>query len=335
MLQDRPLSNIARNLRASDHPSGSSRVVIDFDEGPPEKPLHLAIGMFDGVHLGHQAVIEAAVGTARWRGGVSGVLTFWPHPSKLFRPEEATPQIMRPEDKFILFEALGVEWIFQQTFNSDFASVTADAFLPRLKKSLPSLQAIYVGENFRFGKSRLGTVDDLVQIGRSLGISVFSAHRVKWDGEPVSSTRIRKLLAEGPIESVNALLGYDYFIRGPKTAGRELGRTLGFPTLNVPWAPEIAPAHGVYAARVSGGAMRRVPAVMNYGLRPTVGESTTAPVAEAHLLQWQPDYDQTKTLSFELCRFIRPEKKFESLDALKVQIEKDRDAAKQYFDQSL
>lgn len=334
MVQDRPLSNIARSLRASDRPSASSRVVVDFGESPPEKPLHLAIGMFDGVHLGHQAVIEAAVGTARWRGGVSGVLTFWPHPSKLFRPNEATPQIMQPNDKFILFEALGVEWIFRQTFNPDFASVTAEAFLPRLKELLPSLQAIYVGENFRFGKSRLGTVDDLVKIGQHLCISVFSAPRVKWDGEPVSSTRIRKLLVQGPIESVNALLGYDYFIRGPKTAGRKLGRTLGFPTLNVPWAPEIGPAHGVYAVRVSGETMRRVPAVMNYGLRPTIDHATPTPIAEAHLLHWQPDYEKEKSLAYELSRFIRPEKKFESLDALKVQIEKDRHVATQYFDES-
>jgi riboflavin kinase/FMN adenylyltransferase len=195
-----------------------------------------------------------------------------------------------------------------------------------LKQRLPWLAAVYVGENFRFGQGRRGDTGLLVGSGRQHGVRVFSAPRVNLDGEPISSTRVRAQLEAGDIEAANALLGYTYLVEGVVRPGKRLGRTIGFPTLNVPWAPELRPRLGVYAARVSGPkAPGRFPAVANYGLRPTV-ESTTEPLLEAHLLGDCP-FGENDQVSIELLHFLRPEKKFADVGELGAQIEQDRIAA--------
>jgi riboflavin kinase / FMN adenylyltransferase len=292
----------------------------------PPRPLHLAIGMFDGVHLGHRAVVDAAVQSAHRRGGVAGVLTFWPHPSTVFRPENPTKLIQDAGTKARMLLALGVDAVITQSFTPELAGVPAEAFLPWLKQRLPWLAAIYVGENFRFGHGRRGDVALLVASGREHGIRVFSAPRVSLDGEPISSTRVRAQLEAGDIEAANALLGYTYFVEGVVQPGKRLGRTLGFPTLNVPWAPELRPRLGVYAARVSGAkSTTPLPAVANYGLRPTV-ENSTEPRLEAHLFGACP-FGEHDHLRIELLHFIRPEKKFAEVGELRQQIEQDRIAA--------
>ena len=224
--------------------------------------LHLAIGVFDGVHLGHKAVIESAVFSARRSGaavarqtshrtgsarrGIAGVLTFDPHPSHLFRPEDATRLIMPIETKTAMLQDLGVDCVIRKHFDHTFASIPAEDFLSYLKGALPALKSIYVGENFRFGQKRAGDVATLVESGCALNLGVFSAERIKHNGEPISSTRIRKELEAGEIEAVNDLLGYNYTARGRIVGGAKLGRTMGFPTLNLPWQPECLPRYGVY-----------------------------------------------------------------------------------------
>ena len=225
--------------------------------------LHLAIGVFDGVHLGHKAVIESAVFSARRSGaavarqtshrtgsarrGIAGVLTFDPHPSHLFRPEDATRLIMPIETKTAMLQDLGVDCVIRKHFDHTFASIPAEDFLSYLKGALPALKSIYVGENFRFGQKRAGDVATLVESGCALNLGVFSAERIKHNGEPISSTRIRKELEAGEIEAVNDLLGYNYTARGRIVGGAKLGRTMGFPTLNLPWQPECLPRYGVYS----------------------------------------------------------------------------------------
>jgi riboflavin kinase / FMN adenylyltransferase len=293
----------------------------------PARPLHLAIGMFDGVHLGHRTVIETAVQSARRSGGVGAVLTFWPHPSSVFRPEAATKLIQDPPAKARVLSRLGVDAVITHPFTAEFAAIEAGDFLPWLKQRLPWLAAVYVGENFRFGQGRRGTVPMLVGAGRELGVHVFSAPRVNLDGEPISSTRIRAQLEAGEIEAANALLGYTYFAEGVVASGKRLGRTLGFPTLNVPWAPELQPRHGVYAVRVSGAkSAEPVPGVANYGLRPTL-EDTAEPRLEVHVLGPCP-FTEGDTVAVEWLRFLRPEKKFGGIDELKAQIAKDAAAAR-------
>ncbi len=296
----------------------------------PPRPLHLAIGMFDGVHLGHQAVIESAVHSARRSGGLAGVLTFWPHPSRLFNPDAPTRMLMSPEMKLRVLLRLGVDAVIQQVFSPEFAQITMEEFLPHLLGRLPHLAGVYVGENWRFGAGRRGDVHLLLAEAARHHVSVLSVPRIQWDGEPISSTRIRDCLEAGRIDEVNMLLGYSYFAEGWVTPGRRLGRTFGFPTLNVPWEPELKPRYGVYAVCVAGDAAGpAVPGVANYGLRPTIADAG-APLLEAHLLGPCP-FAEGSRVTVEWLKFLRPERKFESVGELRRRIAEDRAEAEAYF----
>lgn len=298
---------------------------------PPPGPVHLAIGMFDGVHLGHQAVIGPAIESARRDGGSAGVLTFFPHPSRLFAPERATALILTPEVKrWLVLDRLGADFEIEEPFTPQFAAIPAQEFVAHLAGRIPKLAGVYVGENWRFGRGRTGDVTLLRTLCEARGIRMFSAPRVSLGGAPISSTRIRELVAGGGIEAANTLLGYDYTSFGTVIPGRRLGRTIGFPTLNMPWEPECRPAFGVYEVRVScakGG--ERLPAVANYGLRPTIGDCTV-PLLEAHVLG-DCDLAEGDVLRVEWCRFERPEARFPSVDALRAQIGVDRERATAYF----
>jgi riboflavin kinase/FMN adenylyltransferase len=291
-------------------------------------PLHLAIGVFDGVHLGHKAVIESAVFSARRSGGISGVLTFDPHPSRLFRPDNPTRLIMPITMKTRILHEVGVDCVICKRFDREFASIPAEGFLAHLKGALPTLQSIYVGENFRFGQKRAGDVATLIECGRELGLGVFSADRIKHNGEPISSTRIRQVLEAGEIAAVNDLLGYNYTASGEVVGGAKLGRTMGFPTLNLPWKPECLPRFGVYHVRFRApGSAVWESGVANYGVKPTVAEAEQSPTLEVHGLKGTA-LDTGDSIEVEWLQFIRPEQKFDSVDALKSQIGKDCETAR-------
>ena len=307
--------------------------------------LHLAIGVFDGVHLGHKTVIESAVFSARRLGaivtrkkvtqpgsarrGIAGVLTFDPHPSRLFRPEDPTRLIMPIETKTAMLQDLGVDCVIRKHFDHAFASIPAEEFLSYLKGALPALKSIYVGENFRFGQKRAGDVATLVESGCALDLGVFSAERIKHNGEPISSTRIRKELEAGEIEAVNDLLGYNYTARGKIVGGARLGRTIGFPTLNLQWQPECLPRYGVYLVsfRETGSEVWQV-GVANYGVKPTVAKADQVPALEVHALD-TTELSMSDTIEVEWLKFIRPEQKFASAEELKAQIAKDCVTAKE------
>ena len=296
----------------------------------PPRPLHLAIGMFDGVHLGHRAVIEAAVQSARRSGGLAAVLTFFPHPSVLFRPDDPTPLIMPSATKARVIFQLGIDAVIEQPFTPDFAHITAGEFLPHVRGVLPHLAGIYVGENWRFGRDRHGDVPFLVAEGRRLGVGVFSADRVSFDGEPISSTRIRARLESGEIATANMLLGYTYFAEGTVAPGAGLGRKFGFPTLNLAWEPELRPRLGVYLVHVAGNkSSAPLPGVANYGVRPTIG-SDLRPCLETHVLGPCP-FGTGDTLTVEWLEFLRPERKFSGPDELRGQIARDVTAARAKF----
>jgi riboflavin kinase/FMN adenylyltransferase len=295
----------------------------------PPKPLHLAIGMFDGVHLGHKSVIDSAIHSARRSGGLAGVLTFWPHPSVLFRPENPTRLIMSLAMKRRVLGGLGLDFLIEQNFSREFAGIDAAEFVTFLRKCLPQLAAVYVGENWRFGRERAGDVSTLVAEGGKVGLEVYSAPRLNHNGAPISSSRIRELLASGSMAEANALLGYSYFSEGVVERGRQLGRTIGFPTLNVPWEPELKPAYGVYAVEVVTTQKRPLKGVANFGLRPTV-EQTSRPLLEVHLLETSSlTYGDKLTVNW--LHFLRPEAKFGSMEELRLQIEKDRQNALRFF----
>ena len=298
----------------------------------PAGPLHLAIGMFDGVHLGHQSVIEAAVHSARRSGGQAGVLTFWPHPSVLFRPAQPTPLLMPAAMKRTVLARLGVGLVIEQNFSAEFAAIEARDFVAYLQRHLPQLAAIYVGENWRFGRGRQGDAPLLVETARPAGLTVFSAPRLNYNGAPISSSRIRELLAAGDLTAANAMLGYTYFATGLVEPGRQLGRTVGFPTLNLAWEPELKPRYGVYAVEVSRGGESPRPGVANYGLRPTVTQ-TNRPLLEVHQLESPaPAYGDEITVQW--LNFLRPEAKFGSVEELRRQIGNDRENALEFFRKS-
>ncbi|MGJ3243618.1 MAG: riboflavin biosynthesis protein RibF [Opitutales bacterium] len=298
-------------------------------------PVHLAIGMFDGVHLGHRAVVDAALSGARRDGGRAVVLTFNPHPSRLFKPDDPTLMIQPTAWKRRLLMDLGIDAVVEQVFDRTFAAIEAHAFLPLIFHWVPTLRAVYVGENFRFGKGRRGDIDQLVETGRKIGVHVVSAERIRLDGRPVSSTRIREALEAGRMDEVNSCLGYEYFIEDRVKAGRQLGRTIGFPTVNLSFQPELRPAYGVYAVRVCRlpeRAGRGVPGIANFGIRPTV-ESAGEPLLEVHLLDpaFGSRLQAGDKLEVRWEHFVRPEKRFDDLEALKEQISRDVEQARAFF----
>lgn len=298
----------------------------------PARPVHLAIGMFDGVHLGHRSVIGSAIDAARLDGGLAGVLTFWPHPSVLFRPEAPARLLLSQDAKRGQLASMGLDFLIEQKFSPEFARTSAAEFIQLLRRCLPSLAAVYVGENFRFGRGREGNVGTLVEEGRRTGLDVCIAPPVNHGGSPISSSRIRVLLKEGPIEEVNLLLGRPYSSKGIVQPGRRLGRTIGFPTLNLAWEPELKPRYGVYAVTVTAGNASPMRGVANYGLRPTV-EQATCPLLEVHLLD-PTALTYGDEITVQWLHFLRPETKFRGVEELRAQIEQDRNSAIKFFAES-
>jgi len=277
--------------------------------------------------VGHRAVIGAAVRAARQSGGTAAILTFRPHPSALFRPDQPTRMILDDVTQKELFGDLGIAAVITQPFTFEFASTDAAQFIPWLKQRLPHLAAVYVGENWRFGAGGRGDVAVLAESGRKAQIGVFSSPPVEIGGEPVTSTRIRGFLQSGEIAAANTLLGYSYFARGTVIPGKRLGRTLGFPTLNLAWAPELRPRFGVYQVVISGPrAVASLAGVANYGVRPTV-ESAAAPLLETHILGSCP-FGEGDSIKVDWLRFLRPELKFQSAEELREQIARDVAAAR-------
>jgi riboflavin kinase/FMN adenylyltransferase len=297
------------------------------------RPCHMAIGMFDGVHRGHRAVIEGAVHAARATGGLAGVFTFWPHPSRLFRPDAPVPMIFDAGVRRDLLAELGIDFIIEQPFTREFATVEAESLVPHLQRAVPRLVTIYVGENWRFGRGRRGDVALLVQLARAAGVNVVSVTRLNYNGEPVSSTRIRTTLERGAMDEAGELLGFPYFCVGEVVPGRRLGRSIGFPTLNLDWQPDLCPALGVYVVKVRAttGGGPALPAVANFGVRPTV-EGAGTPQLEVHVLGDCPFHTGDR-LRVDWMRHLRPERKFASVGELRAQIERDRDAARAFLAQ--
>lgn len=299
----------------------------------PPGPRAVAIGVFDGVHRGHRAVVGAAVEWARQAKGRALALTFDPHPSRLFRPADPVHLILPLASRTRALLGLGVDQVIVEPFTAEFAALEAEAFLPRLQQALPGLGAVSIGENWRFGYQRRGDAAFLVQQGSALGIHVAVAPSVQVGMERVSSTRIRALLEAGEVVRANELLGTPYRSEGVVTPGKQLGRTIGFPTLNLPWDPELRPRLGVYAVRVrrSDAAASAVacPGVANFGLRPTV-EQATAPRLEVHVLGDCP-FGAGERLDVEWLQFLRGEQRFAGVDALRAQIERDRMQAAEFF----
>ncbi|OUW19644.1 MAG: riboflavin biosynthesis protein RibF [Opitutales bacterium TMED158] len=307
---------------------------LDRFAGTAGRSIHLAIGMFDGVHRGHRKVIESAIGAAAEAGGLAGALTFWPHPSVLFQPENPTPMILDPKTKRSELEKLRIDFMIEEPFTKVFAATESNRFVAMLKDKIPELASIHTGQNWRFGKGRLGDVALLKALADAEGVDFAAMECLYVEGERVSSTRVRNALSSGRIEEANRLLGYEYDSLGTVTEGKKVGRTIDAPTLNLPFEGDLAPCYGVYAVRVSRfDGDERLPGVANFGIRPTVNE-LKRPLLEAHVLGECP-FGYGDRLRVEWIAFLRPEMKFDGIGALRARIAMDIEEARRLFQDSI
>jgi riboflavin kinase/FMN adenylyltransferase len=292
----------------------------------------LTAGNFDGVHVGHQRIMETVTSRARALGGTSLVYTFDPHPRRVLTPERAPKLLTTLEQKLELLAGLGVDAVVVEPFDQAFAQQGAERFVREVLHARMRPVEVYVGYDFHYGRDREGSMRTLTELGPHLGFAVTIIPEVKLGERDVNSTRVRELLESGDVEIAAELLGRSYRVRGAVAKGDQRGRTIGFPTLNLAAENETLPCVGVYACRVrfldagQPGPGHWWGAVANVGRRPTV--KADDPVAvEAHLFDFAADaYGRRIEVSFE--SRLRGEQRFPSLDALRAQIARDSDAAR-------
>lgn len=289
------------------------------------QPLALAIGNFDGMHLGHQALLKRLIEVARAQGLKSAVMTFEPHPREFFTPEQAPSRLASLREKLEFFAEAGVEYVYVCHFNQCFAKVSAEAFMQDILRKAMNVQAILVGEDFRFGAGRKGSITDF----QTAGFQLVSLPNVLLAGKRVSSTAVRDALASGRLDEAADLLGRPYSTSGKVVHGDKLGRQLGYPTANVHMRHDRPPLFGVYAVKLEGLGSAFLSGVASLGVRPTI-KANGKPKLEVHLF----DFDREiygKHVRVHFLHKIRDEMKFADLDTLKQWIKADEQAAIDYF----
>jgi riboflavin kinase / FMN adenylyltransferase len=302
--------------------------VQQLDEVTERHPTFVAVGSFDGVHLGHQAVLQTMVAVAQDAGARTAVLTFFPHPKRVLQQLTEPYYLGTLAERVENLASQGIDLVITHPFNAEVRKTRATTFVEQLCRYLDMRQLW--GGNFTLGYQREGDIPFLRRLGAEKGYSVEQVEAiVTWKGERVSSTRIRRSLREGHLEAVKGCLGRLYQISGIVIQGKQMGRTIGFPTANIDfWVEQLLPANGVYAAYAWLGETRHL-AATNIGVRPTVnGQKITV---EAHLLDFDEDI-YGRTLQLEIIERIRPETKFPGLDALKAQIKMDVAQVRQLLD---
>jgi len=300
------------------------RTFASLRRSPSAKPRAVAIGVFDGLHIGHQAILERARGAADELGGTSLVLTFEPTPKEFFSPATAPPRLTRFRERFELLEALGLDELFCAKFGA-VRDLTPRAFIDALLIADLRAGHVVVGDDFRFGADRSGTVADLRALGARHGLAVTEVPPVFFRDERVSSTAIREALKSGDLATARNLLGRDYSISGRVVRGLGLGRKLGFPTANVHLKRIQAPVDGIFAARVTGLGVGALDGVASVGTRPTIGGGL--PLLEVLIFDFDRDiYGRYITVHF--VKRLREERHFADLELLKRQMRVDVEAAR-------
>ncbi len=288
----------------------------------------LTIGNFDGLHRGHQAVLRHLRQRAAEQQLATTVMTFEPTAQEYFSPGTAPARLQRLRDKLAMLQELDVNQVHCLRFNQELAALSADAFVRQILVEGLDVRYLVVGDDFRFGKERRGDFAFLQQAGQRYGFEVVSTRTFLEGEDRVSSTRIRQALAEGDLAMAEQLLGRSYRICGRVSPGQQRGRTIGFHTANVRLHRVVSPLKGVFAVRVYGLGSDVLNGVANVGTRPTVDGSYC--VLEIHLFDFDSDI-YGRHLDVEFCRKLREEKKFESFEALKQQIEFDAEQARTFF----
>jgi riboflavin kinase / FMN adenylyltransferase len=292
-------------------------------------PTALTVGNFDGVHVGHRAMLERLATVARERKLASCVMTFEPHPREFFAPDRAPTRLTSLREKLNLLAELAVTRVHVQRFDYDFARISAEAFIRTVLIDGLQVRWVLVGDDFRFGARRQGDFELLRQAGLNAGFDVVQMDSVAVDGVRVSSTAVRELLAAGELDRAARLLGRPYSISGRVVPGKKLGAQLGFPTANLLTRHNRYALWGIFVVEVIGIAERPWPGVASLGVRPTVAQAG-APLLEVHLLDFARDIYGAH-LEVRFLKKLRDEEKYADLDALRAQIARDVHTAREYF----
>src|SRR5215213_4282174 len=301
------------------------------DNAEIARPTVLTLGVFDGLHLGHQMIMRTVVERARTAQAVPTVVTFDPHPRAVLHPESAPPLLQTFDQKVEAFSLLGVEQAIVVRFTREFAGVRAEEFLKDVVHERLQAKEVYLGRGFAFGRNREGDITLLRRVSQELGFHADEVPEVRLRGQRISSSRIRHLLAEGRVGLARRMLGRPYGVEGRVVRGAERGRTIGFPTANLRPDNRVIPRRGVYVtATLIEGAWRR--SVTNVGVRPTF-EKEAEPSIETFVMDWGGDlYGDVVRVRF--LHRLRDERRFASVDELKRQIERDADRARKYFERA-
>jgi riboflavin kinase/FMN adenylyltransferase len=295
------------------------------------KPTIATIGTFDGVHLGHKKILEQIIASAKSQDCESLVLTFFPHPRMVLQEGTEMKQLNTLNEKIALLENLGIDHLVVHPFDKDFSRLTAEDFVKQVLVDTFQIKEIIIGHDHRFGRNRTADINDLTEFGNTYGFEVEQISAEAINEVSISSTKIRTALSEGNIELANDYLGYEYSLTGIVSKGKQLGRTIGYPTANIHIEEEykLIPQNGVYVTKsVLNG--KTVYGMMKIGNRPTV-DGTTLTI-EVNFFDFDQDlYDQKINVS--LLKRMRNEQKFESLDALKNQLALDKSTTQDYISQ--
>lgn len=298
------------------------------DFSSPKKTI-LTLGTFDGVHVGHKKILERIIQNTANKKYESLVLTFFPHPRMVLQEQSEIKLLNTIPEKINLLEKIGIENLVIHPFDETFSRLTAEEFVSTVLVDQFHIHKIIIGHDHRFGRNRTANIDDLINFGKQYGFEVEQISVQEINDLSVSSTKIRNALLEGNMNLANEYLGYDYFLTGTIFKGKQLGRTIGFPTANLKIEEnyKLIPLNGVYIVK-STIDQKTVYGMMNIGFNPTVkGESLSI---EIHYLDFDADlYDQKVTVS--ILKYLRPEEKFNSIDTLKKQLQKDKEATIAYI----
>jgi len=299
------------------------------DNAEIQRPTVLTLGVFDGLHLGHQLIMRTVVDRARAAGAVPTVITFDPHPRAVLHPESAPPLLQTLDQKVEGFGVLGIEQTIVIRFTQVFSNIRAEDFLREVVKERLQAKEVYLGRGFAFGHNREGNIELLRRVSNDLGFVADEVPEVQLRNQRVSSSRIRQLLVEGNVNLARRLLGRPYGVEGLIQRGAQRGATLGFPTANLHPHNRVIPRNGVYVTgALIDGQWRR--SVTNVGVRPTFG-TEAEPSVETFVMNWAGDL-YGDVLRVRFLHRLRDERKFGSVEELKKQIEKDVQRADSYFD---
>ena len=291
-------------------------------------PSAVTVGKFDGVHMGHQALLQATRDEAEARNLPAGVITFDRHPLEVLRPDSAPPYLTPLPEKLDLLAAAGMDFCVLLRLEDGVLSWPAQRFVEKTLVECAQARYVLAGPDFQYGLRRTGTLDTLREDGKRFGFEVDRMDPVLVQGRHISSYSVREALSNGDLPLAEAMLGRPYSVSGTVAHGRQLGRTLGYPTANLAFPTRVAlPANGIYAVLTESEGISR-PAVASLGVRPTVETSPAPVLLEVHVLDWSGDlYD--KPLKVTFIRRLREEVRFDSLDALKSQIARDANEARE------